>query len=106
MLLLGCSDPPTLPTAMITHRWRYTLSCFVYQILHADFAKLKEERLNSPPSLEDDGMKSPLASTASSDPMTPQFVINVTNTVSGVDTVMQKAMEEAREDHRSAVRVA
>ena len=92
---------------MITHTDGDTHSAALFiKSFHADFAKLREERLNSPPSLEGDGMKSPLASTASSDPMSPQLVFNIASTVSGVDTVMQKAMEEAREDQKSAVRVA
>lgn len=70
-----------------------------------------EDRQAQPPPRESDseGLKPPLVDAAASDPVS-QLVINIASTVSGVDEVMKKAMEDAQaamkkamEDHKSAV---
>ena len=81
-------------------------------LLCVDFAKLMEKRLVNPPPEEGNVGASP--SSSSADAGHPVLhVINIDNTISGVDEVMKKAMEDAREamkeakeDHKSAVRKA
>ena len=73
--------------------------------MHVDFAKLMEKKQVDPPTEECSGGGFPPPSFA--DAGHPVLhVININNTVSGVDEVMKKAMEDAKEGHKSAVREA
>ena len=70
-----------------------------------------EERLANPPP-EDGAVGGPPPGPASAN-VTQPVLIKIDNTISGVDEVMKKAVEDAREamkeakeDHKSAVRMA